>query len=282
MKDCFLLNNSENENEENIFNLNSSFQNDESSNDFQSIGIYNPYPNNDTKNLDYNFFSLEQDNNINKDLFLEESNNNNKLFEEKNNNVNISESQSPLNSTKGTGDKNNNKIKIENKNINTNKNNNNIGKKRKQRIHLEDLNIDPEIIKCKRYQTIGDKVITSKNTKITELDKKEIRAIRNRISAQKSRDKKKAEFNELQMKVKFYEELTKKQNLMIKDFERISCEECRTKFMEIKLNRALEKTSGDKEYLVLDEDLSFFSSDKKNNTSLLTKLTGTLITFPAI
>lgn len=191
MKDCFLFNNSENENEENIFNLNSSFQNDESSNDFQSIGIYNPYPNNDTKNLDYNFFSLEQDNNINKDLFLEESNNNNKLFEEKNNNVNISESQSPLNSTKGTGDKNNNKIKIENKNINTNKNNNNIGKKRKQRIHLEDLNIDPEIIKYKKYQTIGDKVITSKNSKITDLDRKEIRAIRNRISAQKSRDRKK-------------------------------------------------------------------------------------------
>ena len=38
----------------------------------------------------------------------------------------------------------------------------------------------------------------------------------------------------------------------------------------------------DKEYLVLDEDISFFSSDKKNNTSLLTKLTGTLITFVCI
>ena len=276
MKDCFLFNNSENENEENIFNLNSSFQNDESSNDFQSIGIYNPYPNNDTKNLDYNFFSLEQDNNINKDLFLEESNNNNKLFEEKNNNVNISESQSPLNSTKGTGDKNNNKIKIENKNINTNKNNNNIGKKRKQRIHLEDLNIDPEIIKYKKYQTIGDKVITSKNSKITDLDRKEIRAIRNRISAQKSRDRKKAEFNEMQLKIKFFEELTKKQNLIIQNFENISCPECKAKFMEIKLNISLEKKDSDKEYLVLDEDISFFSSDKKSST--LTKLTGALIT----
>ena len=176
--------------------------------------------------------------------------------------------ESKLNDIKLNDIINDEKEKKKNNNINT-------GKKRKQRIHLEDLNIDPEIIKCKKYQTIGDKVITSKNSKITDLDRKEIRAIRNRISAQKSRDRKKAEFNELQKKVKFYEELTKKHILMIKDYERISCPECRAKFMELKLNISLDQNDPDKEILVLDEDISFFSSDKKG--SILTKLTGALI-----
>ena len=278
MKDCFLLQNNflENENEENFYNMNSSFQNDESPLFFQNMKLFNQEVNNEynNNNIDIynNIFPLEEED-INKEIFLSDQSNikenledsNNKIFE-KDNNSNI-ENQSLLK----IKEKNDiSKIDIEN-------NKNNItGKKRKQRIYLEDLNIDPEIIKSKRYQTIGDKVITSKNTKITELDKKEIRAIRNRISAQKSRDKKKAEFNELQMKVKYYEELTKKQNSMIKDFERISCEECRTKFMEIKLNISLEKTNIDKEYLVLDEDNSFLSSEKK--TLSLSKLTGVLIT----
>jgi len=277
MKDCFLLQNNflENENEDNYYNMNSSFHNDESPSYFQNMKLFNQEMSNEynnNNNIDmYNIFPLEEEN-INKEISLSSQSNIKENIEESNDKIldnNNLENQSSL---KINEINNKNKVKIDNEN----KNNNNTGKKRKQRIHLEDLNIDPEIIKCKRYQTIGDKVITSKNTKITELDKKEIRAIRNRISAQKSRDKKKAEFNELQMKVKFYEELTKKQNLMIKDFERISCEECRTKFMEIKLNRALEKTSGDKEYLVLDEDNSFISSDKK--TSSITKLTGVLIT----
>ena len=276
MKDCFLLQNNflENENEDNYYNMNSSFHNDESPMYFQNMKLFNQEMSNEynNNNIDmYNIFPLEEED-INKEISLSSQSNIKENIEESNDKIldnNNIENQSLL---KINEINNKNKIKIDNEN----KNNNNTGKKRKQRIHLEDLNIDPEIIKCKRYQTIGDKVITSKNTKITELDKKEIRAIRNRISAQKSRDKKKAEFNELQMKVKFYEELTKKQNLMIKDFERISCEECRTKFMEIKLNRALEKTSGDKEYLVLDEDNSFISSEKK--TSSITKLTGVLIT----
>ena len=68
-----------------------------------------------------------------------------------------------------------------NNNNNNNNNNNHTGKKRKQRIHLEDLDIDPEIIKYKKYQTIGDKVITSKNKKITDLDRKEIRPKKKRI-----------------------------------------------------------------------------------------------------
>jgi hypothetical protein len=272
--------------------LNLSFQNDESSNYFPNIlnQEFNieSYENNIVFNK--NISSIEEDN-FNKEIPKQENviEPFNQKFEKDNSNLNISNSQlSQLNSTKGTGDKNNeskindiklNYIKINDMisdNIGKRKNNNiNTGKKRKQRIHLEDLNIDPEIIKCKKYQTIGDKVITSKNSKITDLDRKEIRAIRNRISAQKSRDRKKAEFNELQKKVKFYEELTKKHILMIKDYERISCPECRSKFMELKLNISLEQNDPDKEILVLDEDISFFSSDKKG--SILTKLTGALI-----
>ena len=294
MEDSFLFQNNFNENEmeNNNFNLNLSFQNDESSNYFPNIlnQEFNieSYENNIIFNK--NISSIEEDN-FNKEIPKQENiiEPFNQKFEKDNSNLNISNSQlSQLNSTKGTGDKNNeskindiklNYIKINDMisdNIGKRKNNNiNTGKKRKQRIHLEDLNIDPEIIKCKKYQTIGDKVITSKNSKITDLDRKEIRAIRNRISAQKSRDRKKAEFNELQKKVKFYEELTKKHILMIKDYERISCPECRSKFMELKLNISLEQNDPDKEILVLDEDISFFSSDKKG--SILTKLTGALI-----
>ena len=289
MEDSFLFQNNfnENEKEDNNFNLNLSFQNDESSNYFpnilnQELNI-DSYENNIVFNK--NILSMEEEN-LNKEIPQQENilEPFNEKFEKDSNNLNISNSQlSQSNSTKGTGDKNNesklNDIKI-NEIINDEKdkkknNNINTGKKRKQRIHLEDLNIDPEIIKCKKYQTIGDKVITSKNSKITDLDRKEIRAIRNRISAQKSRDRKKAEFNELQKKVKFYEELTKKHILMIKDYERISCPECRAKFMELKLNISLDQNDPDKEILVLDEDISFFSSDKKG--SILTKLTGALI-----
>jgi len=289
MEDSFLFQNNfnENEKEDNNFNLNLSFQNDESSNYFpnilnQELNI-DSYENNIVFNK--NILSMEEEN-LNKEIPKQENilEPFNEKFEKDNSNLNISNSQlSQSNSTKGTGDKNNesklNDIKI-NEIINDEKdkkknNNINTGKKRKQRIHLEDLNIDPEIIKCKKYQTIGDKVITSKNSKITDLDRKEIRAIRNRISAQKSRDRKKAEFNELQKKVKFYEELTKKHILMIKDYERISCPECRAKFMELKLNISLDQNDPDKEILVLDEDISFFSSDKKG--SILTKLTGALI-----
>jgi hypothetical protein len=46
--------------------------------------------------------------------------------------------------------------------------------------------------------------------------------------------------------------------------------------MEIKLNISLDNKSDDSEYLVLDEDLSLFYSDKKGIS--LTKLTGALIT----
>ena len=297
MNDGVLFQNNfqQNENEENFFNLNLSFQNDELS--LQNMPLFNqeiinnPNENNNSRDINNNIFPIQEENinNINNDLSLNPNdispkenleefndNNNNNLFE-KENNFNISDSQSQSNSTKGSGEKEktNDKSKIIEKEENKK---NNLGKKRKQkqRIHLEDLNIDPEIIKYKKYQTIGDKVITSKNSKITDLERKEIRAIRNRISAQKSRDKKKAEFNELQMKVKCFEELTKKQNLMMKEFEKILCPECRNKYMEMKLNISLDNKSDDNDYLILDEDLSLFYSDKKSTS--LAKLTGALIT----
>jgi len=224
MEDSFLFQNNFLENEDNNFNLNLSFQNDESSNYYQNINTFNQELNNELYEnntlIKDKLFSIEEEN---KEMPMQENiiETFNKIFEKENNNLNISNSQlSPLNTTKGSGDKNNeSKINEENE---EKKDNIITGKKRKQRIHLEDLNIDPEIIKCKKYQTIGDKVITSKNSKITDLDRKEIRAIRNRISAQKSRDRKKAEFNELQKKVKFYEELTKKQTLILKDYEIMS------------------------------------------------------------
>ena len=173
----------------------------------------------------------------------------------------------------------NEKIK-ENKKNSKNSNNTVLSKKRKQRIHLEDLNIDPELIKCKKYQTIGDKVITSRNSVITDLDKKEIRAIRNRISAQKSRDRKKAEFLNLQLQLKYLQQQIEKQNMVIHNFEKELCDTCKSKFRGIILENNNfninmdDQNQNEKEFLVLDENSSD-SSDKKN--SLLGKLTGVFI-----
>ena len=308
MQDIFLFQNSLNDNENIIFNKNTIFQNSDSSN--YNLSLFDSEINNEPyiNKIEFknnNIFQDQEEENIKSDLNINQDissinqlpiqyqentfDNYYNIFQKNQQEKNFqnfscatsplpppspSLCPSPLDSTKGTGDKNKSKetsiLSDKDKNIKPL-----TTKKRKQRIHLEDLNIDPEIIKYKKYQTIGDKVITSKNSKITDLDRKEIRAIRNRISAQKSRDRKKAEFNNLQMRVKFFEELIKKQNLIIKDFERISCPECKSKFTEIKLNISLEQNYEEKEYLVLDEDASF-STDKKS--SVFGKLTGALIT----
>ena len=86
-------------------------------------------------------------------------------------------------------------------NIDDNNNKKLLEKKRRPRIHLEDLDIDTEIIKEKKNLIVGDKVILSKNQIITEEDKKEIRVIRNRKSAKKSRDRKKIEYINLIQKI---------------------------------------------------------------------------------
>ena len=183
---------------------------------------------------------------------------------------------------------NENKNNKDNKNTNSSKKQNAdktvLSKKRKTRIHLEDLNIDPEIIKYKKYQTIGDKVITSKNSVITELDKKEIRAIRNRISAQKSRDRKKAELLNLQMKLKYLTEQIEKQNLVIQNYEKVSCPKCKSKLAEInklyidnnsfKIPLDQSEVQNEKDYLVLDENSSMLSGKK---SSIIEKISGTLL-----
>ena len=272
---------------------------------------------NDFQDKSYSF--LNNENNINKDFSLispiplndDDSyklvNNNEikgQIVIKDGNSSGVGTDDTPL-STRGSGSKNQSKEpSISNSNISNSKINNNnfisftnekvkdnkknsknsknlvLSKKRKQRIHLEDLNIDPELIKCKKYQTIGDKVITSRNSVITDLDKKEIRAIRNRISAQKSRDRKKAEFLNLQLQLKYLQQQIEKQNMVIHNFEKELCDTCKSKLRAIILENNNfninmdDLNQNEKQFLVLDE-ISSDSLNKKN--SLLGKLTGVFI-----
>ena len=175
----------------------------------------------------------------------------------------------------------NNNIINQKEEINENINKEALNKKRKQRIHLEDLGLDPEFIKDKKFETIGDKVFLSKNKILTEEDKKEVRAIRNRISAQKSRDKKKAEFSLFQKQIKYLNEILKQKNLIIENYEKVCCPQCKAKFEEINKKIISEKSdinvnkenfnnNSNEEELVLEED------GNKNN-SLFGKLPMLLI-----
>ena len=143
------------------------------------------------------------------------------------------------------------------------------------------LGLDPEFIKDKKFETIGDKVFLSKNKILTEEDKKEVRAIRNRISAQKSRDKKKAEFSLFQKQIKYLNEILKQKNLIIENYEKVCCPQCKAKFEEINKKIISEKSdininkenfnnNSNEEELVLEED------GNKNN-SLFGKLPMLLI-----
>ena len=175
----------------------------------------------------------------------------------------------------------NNNIINQKEEINENINKEALNKKRKQRIHLEDLGLDPEFIKDKKFETIGDKVFLSKNKILTEEDKKEVRAIRNRISAQKSRDKKKAEFSLFQKQIKYLNEILKQKNLIIENYEKVCCPQCKAKFEEINKKIISEKSdinvnkdnfnnNSNEEELVLEEE------GNKNN-SLFGKLPMLLI-----
>ena len=175
----------------------------------------------------------------------------------------------------------NNNIINQKDEINENINKEALNKKRKQRIHLEDLGLDPEFIKDKKFETIGDKVFLSKNKILTEEDKKEVRAIRNRISAQKSRDKKKAEFSLFQKQIKYLNEILKQKNLIIENYEKVCCPQCKAKFEEINKKIISEKcdinvnkenfnNNSNEEELVLEEE------GNKNN-SLFGKLPMLLI-----
>ena len=214
--------------------------------------------------------NLYQDNNSLKDISSIGHISNYKLEED---NINNNSSSNISNNSSTTKDKSRIKKEKEKEEINNKEiNKETINKKRKPRVHLEDLDIDPEIIKDKKFETIGDKVFLSKNKILTEEDKKEIRAIRNRISAQKSRDKKKAEFILFQEQIKNLKEELKQKNLIIKNYEKICCPECKAKFEEMNQKIILDNNGG----LILEEDEnnSIIPNKKK---SLLGKIPGLLI-----
>ena len=173
------------------------------------------------------------------------------------------------------------KEKEEKKSEKKDKNKEILNKKRKPRVHLEDIGIDPEIIKDKKFQTIGDKVYLSKNKILTEEDKKEVRAIRNRISAQKSRDRKKAEFSLYQKQVKYLEEQLKLKNTIIQNYEKVCCEECKAKFEEINKKILSDNNNNINIYnngeLILEEDQNDQIIPNRNNNSILGKIPGILI-----
>ena len=305
----------DNENENNSFFFNNKEDNllhsyneevDEEYNNFNDMNNNN-INNNEllfTDSFPNNNFNLKLDNSL-------QLNNNNNIFQENNSlkdissighttdlkkdedsNINNSSSLNNIsNNSSSTKEKSqfkkdnidiaNNNIINQKEEINNNINKETLNKKRKQRIHLEDLGLDPEFIKDKKFETIGDKVFLSKNKILTEEDKKEVRAIRNRISAQKSRDKKKAEFSLFQKQIKYLNEILKQKNLIIENYEKVCCPQCKAKFEEINKKIISEKSdininkenfnnNSNEEELVLEED------GNKNN-SLFGKLPMLLI-----
>ena len=258
--DYFFSNNSFEEHEEDgnnsLFLLNpnqpiSSFENSDYDNpnycpDFDIQKRKDNDNNNMTINIDNSSLfknSLFQENMLNNDFTklspISSEGNNDESYKQQSSSNNTKNDNSDIIaniSTQSKKSENNktNKSKKESNNNTSNKNDKNkLSKKRKPRVHLEDLDIDPEIIKDKKYQTIGDKVFTSKNQIITENDKKEIRAIRNRISAQKSRDRKKAEFISLNEKLKYLTAQLEKKILIIQNYEKVACSHCKSKMIEI-------------------------------------------------
>lgn len=242
----FFLNNVIEEQEED--NDNDSFLIQKKRNQLFSIqdNEFNSYQNNNKYN--FNLFDYKDPNEIKDNLKNDSSNNSSSTKE--------------------------NKILNEIKNESSNDKNELLHKKKKPRIHLEDLNIDPK----NKFETICDKVILSKNKKLlTADDKKEIKAIRNRISAQKSRDKKKIQFANLNEQVKILQQQLNQKISIIESYQQIVCDSCRLKLQEIDFknfenddNKEIEEN----EDLVLEENNSFFSSKK---LSMFKNISGTLI-----
>ena len=303
----------DNENENNSFFFNNKEDNllhsyNEENEEYNNFNDMNNNINNNellfTDSFPNNNFNLKLDNSL-------QLNNNNNIFQENNSlkdissighttdlkkdedsNINNSSSLNNIsNNSSSTKEKSqfkkdnidivNNNIINQKEEINENINKEALNKKRKQRIHLEDLGLDPEFIKDKKFETIGDKVFLSKNKILTEEDKKEVRAIRNRISAQKSRDKKKAEFSLFQKQIKYLNEILKQKNLLIENYEKVCCPQCKAKFEEINKKIISEKSdinvnkenfnnNSNEEELVLEEE------GNKNN-SLFGKLPMLLI-----
>ena len=283
-----------NQEEEDYYNHNdiNNNNNDINNNDLLFTDSYQ----NDNFNLNLdNPFQLKNDNTFQENYSLKDmssignTSNNNSSSNNISNNSSSTKEKSQLKNDNISNDNNsviNNKNKKENINSNNKViNKDTLNKKRKPRVHLEDLDIDPEIIKDKKFQTIGDKVFLSKNKILTEEDKKEIRAIRNRISAQKSRDRKKAEFNLFQKQIKILNEQLNQKNLIIENYEKVCCPICKSKLEEI--NKKIISENNDininkdidnnlKGELILEEDENNSIIPNKNN-SLLGKIPAILI-----
>ena len=254
-------------------NINDNYLNN---NEFYNDSLYNTKSNLNIDNSNHLLNNLfqEKENNSLKDISSIGQISQVKLDSESNSNIiniNNNLNNSNSNNSSSTKDKSHLKPEIKNELIPNEKDKEILTKKRKPRVHLEDLDIDPEIIKDKKYQTIGDKVFLSKTKILTEEDKKEVRAIRNRISAQKSRDKKKAEFNLFQQQIKYLKEQLNQKILIINNYESVCCSQCKTKLKEI--NDKIINDNNSKEGLILDEE-----EDNKKK-SIIGKIPGLLIGF---
>jgi len=234
-------------------------------------------------NINNNNNNIFQENNSLKDISSIDHISLQKLDEESNSNSNSNSNINNIsNNSSSTKDKSGIKNELNIKNIKKEiikENNDNLNKKRKPRVHLEDLDIDPEIIKGKKFETIGDKVFLSKNKILTEEDKKEIRAIRNRISAQKSRDKKKAEFIHYKEQIKILSAQLNQKNLIIKNYEDICCPMCKSKINEINIKILNENIDIDNLNINKDKDDDdlILDEDEENKKSILGKIPGLLI-----
>ena len=149
-------------------------------------------------------------------------------------------------------------------------------KRRTPRIHLEDLNIDPKLAEKQSYQIIGDKVITSKN-KMSEDDRNEVKAIRNRISAQKSRDRKKAEFINLLEEVRILKMKLAIKDHIIKKYKELACTSCKKIFEKIDeefSDKIINFNDDNKEYLTLEENNTIFKKLSSNFGKLTSAMIG--------
>ena len=243
------------------------FKENNSLNDISSIGhLSSNLKNNDDSNINNSSSNNTSSNNSSSTKEKSQLKNANIINNNKDNEINDNENKKE--------DINSNNKEI-NKEI--------LNKKRKPRVHLEDLGLDPEKIKDKKFETIGDKVFLSKNKILTEEDKKEVRAIRNRISAQKSRDRKKAEFSLFQKQIKYLNEQLNQKILIIDNMQKICCDKCKIKFEEMTKKIISEKNDNNikinhelNEELILEEkENDFVISNNKN--SLLRKIPGLLI-----
>ena len=167
------------------------------------------------------------------------------------------------------------KSKIKNTQNSKNDKNKLLEKKRKPRVHLEDIDIDPEIVKNNKFYIVDDKVIVSKNQILSDEDKKEIKRLRNMISAKKNRKQKKLQFHSFKEEINILNIELNKKNLIIEKFEKICCPACRARLMEIDKKMLedndinnndlyIKNESKENEEYVLEEKDSFLS-DKKNS-----------------